>query len=583
MQNVAAEGEEETYVAILSSSSSYLIPGLELVDHIEHKLSRVDTLNATDPRCYSGTRKAILEDLRRCLLNYRDRTAPSIYWITGVPGCGKSTISRSLLDMAKKHTEEQPEKIVCSWFFFSRDHDDRKSCKKLMATVARDLVSYDDTDANAVQCVYDAVEKKLDSSSFVDQVHHFLRQPLESASRPVLLVWDALDECVDNSDRRLLCNLITQLPQFPPHLSILITSRPETDFENARNRLSTLMNIHHRNLTFRLSGDSSTLHDIDIYIRQRFHEIRESQQALEDWPGEEAFKQLNAKVDGLFVIASFFCNFVDNYRYEDRLKYLLEAPDIRDGSDYSYFHTGLRHLFKSDTTAEANRRQGIIGAILAAQHPLQTNVLAKFGGVDYKVVEAIIKQLNPFLIEGETGTGTWRFMHKSVSDFFQSPHAKEFRIELVEASAALAVPCLEILCGEIEDAFAQCDRTARPSVPDIDKVDAGLPNLSKGLRYACRFWAYHLKDVGLWNQKVEELLDDFFTRRLLQWLHVMGRFGWLNDAISCLESVEDWKVWNYHICMMWNIISHTDSLVANLNSLSWRTMAFVSSKPSAIR
>jgi hypothetical protein len=448
--------------------------------------------------------------------------------------------------MAKTHSKEHPEKIACSWFFFSRDHDDRKTCKKLMTTVARDLVSYEDTDTNAVQCVYDAVGKKLDSISFVDQVHHFLRQPLESASRPVLLVWDALDECVDNDDRRLLCNLITQLPQFPAHLSILITSRPETDFENARNHLSTLMPIHHRELTFRPSSDSSTLHDIDIYIRQRFHEIPYRPRALEDWPGEEAFKQLNVKIDGLFVVASFFCRFVDHYRCEDRLQGLLEGPShIGDGSDYSYYHTGLQHLFKGDTTKEANDRQGIIGAILAAQYPLEADGLAKFGGVPCQVAKTIIQRLNPFLITAEEETV--RFMHKSVSDFFQSPHANEFRVEPVKASAALAIPCLKILCGEIEDAFAQCDRRSRPSVPDGDKVDAGLPNLSKGLTYACRFWAYHLKDVGKWNQEIEELLDDFFTRHLLEWLHVMGRFGWLNDAVSCLQSVEDWKVWNSHI------------------------------------
>jgi hypothetical protein len=87
----------------------------------------------------------------------------------------------------------------------------------------------------------------------------------------------------------------------------------------------------------------------------------------------------------------------------------------------------------------------------------------------------------------------------------------------------------------------------------------------------------------MWNQEVEGLLGDFFTHRLLQWLHVMDRFGWLNDAVSCLQVVEDWKVWNCHIYMMWNIITHTDSPVANLNSSSWRTMAFVSSKPSTVR
>jgi hypothetical protein len=127
------------------------IPETEWVDRIERKLSRVETVTGMDQRCHPGTRVAILEDLCRWLLDDHERSVPSIYWITGVAGCGKSTISRSLLDLARRMG------IAHSCFFFSRDHDDRKSCQKLMATVARDLVSYEDP--KAIQCVHDAVER----------------------------------------------------------------------------------------------------------------------------------------------------------------------------------------------------------------------------------------------------------------------------------------------------------------------------------------------------------------------------------------------------------------------------------------
>ena len=492
-----------------------------------------------DQRCHPGTRVAILKDLCQWLLDDHERSAPSIYWITGVAGSGKSTISRSLLDMA------QGMGIAHSCFFFSRDHDDRKTCQKLMATVARDLVSYEDP--KVIQCVHDAVEKKLDSRPFLDQVHHLLRQPLESASHRVLLIWDALDECMDTDERSLLCDLITQLPQFPTRLSILITSRPESDFESVRLHLFESKQIRHRDLTFRPGSDSSTLRDIDAYTAHRFNQIKARRRMDQAWPGEEALKQLNLKIDGLFVVASFFCRFVDHYRCEDRLKRLLETPShFGDDNDYHYYHTGLLHLFKGDSSEEVNDRQAIVGTILAAQYPLRTNVLAKFAGVPSGITEKIVETLYPFLVKAdaseESSSGAWRFMHKSVSDFFASDHAGEFRIDLANASAALAMPCLQILCDEIQDAFAQCDRTFKLSVPDRDGMVAGLPNVSEGLRYACRFWAYHLKDVTTLNRELEDLLDDFFTYHLLKWLHVMGRFRWLNAAFSGLEWVENWKV-----------------------------------------
>ena len=492
-----------------------------------------------DPRCHPGTRVAILEELRHWLLDDHERSTPSIYWITGVAGCGKSSISRSLLDLARRM------EIAHSCFFFSRDHDDRKTCQKLMATVARDLVSYEDP--KVIQCVYDAVEKRLDSGPFLEQVHHLFRQPLESASRRVLLIWDALDECMDTDERGLLCDLITQLPQFPTHLSILITSRPEIDFESVRIHLSECRQIRHHELTFRPGSDSSTLRDIDTYTSHRFDQIKARRRIDKAWPGEEALTQLNIKIDGLFVVASFFCRFVDHYGCEDRLKRLLETPShFGNDSDYHYYLIGLQHLFKGDSSEEVHRRQSIIGAILVAQYPLTTSALAKFAGVDRGIAEKIVETLYPFLVKAEaseeTVSGAWRFMHKSVSDFFASHHAGEFCIDLADASAALAIPCLQILCDEIHDAFAQCDRTFKPSVPDGDVVVAGLPNISEGLRYACRFWAHHLNDATTLNRALENLLDEFFTRHLLKWLHVMGRFRWLNVAISGLEWVENWKV-----------------------------------------
>ena len=504
-----------------------------------------------DQRCHPETRVAILEDLRHWLLDDSERFAPSIYWITGVTGCGKSTISRSLLDMARRMG------IAHSCFFFSRDHDERKTCRKLVVTVARDLVSY--KDPKVIQCVHDAVEKKLESAPFLEQVVHLLRQPLESASHHrVLLIWDALDECMDTNERSLLCDLITQLPQFPTRLSILMTSRPESPFESVRRRLFECRQFRHCDLTFRRDSDSTTLRDIDTYIAHRFNQIKTERMMDKAWPGKEALTQLNIKIDGLFVVASFFCRFVDHYRCEDRLKRLLETPShFGDDNDYHYYRTGLQHLFKGDSGEEVNDRQAIIGAILVAQYPLTTNVLAKFAGVTSSAAEKIVETLLPFLFEAETPqktvSGAWRFMHKSVSDFFASDHAGEFRVDLANASAALAIPCLQIICDEIQDAFAQCDRTFKRSTPGSADVDASLPKISEGLDYACRFWAYHLKDVTTLNEALEALLDHFFTCHLLKWLHVMGRFRLLDSAICGLELAENWEVCSRSIEAIWNI------------------------------
>jgi hypothetical protein len=505
-------------------------------------------LSPSDSRCLVDTRQELLGDIETWLQSVGDVTAPSIYWLTGVAGCGKSTVSRTVIDRAKDLN------LPCSWFCFSRDYPDRRSPDKLMTTVALDLISTGDS--LFIHEIHNAVTKGIDGSRpLLDQMEGFLRGPLAAApqsSQPVVLVWDALDECSDS--RATLIALLNLLHTLPQSTRIFLTSRLEDDLDTARNSLMKKTSVQHHDLTFHKDQSDDTLHDIDIFMRASLKQISAGRS---DWPGEDALKALNCIPDGLFMIAEFICRFLDHPQKDRRLKSLLHEGSFDHGGTtidklYSWYRTGLHHIFRDDTTQELEHAKIVMATILVVQCPLSGSALANFIKLDKLVVWGILERLSPFLEGGsaaamEHQTYPIRFVHKSMSDFLVfdnvSTTITALQMGVVFARAHLASCCLEILTDRVSDAL----RWISSSLPSPEAVREGeqklqLPRELEALEYACQFWGYHLKDIAEMNNSLETLINNLFFSHLLGWLHLMGHLDMLHSALSCLHLAISWKV-----------------------------------------
>ena len=79
---------------------------------------------------------------------------------------------------------------------------------------------------------------------------------------------------------------------------------------------------------------------------------------------------------------------------------------------------------------------------------------------------------------------------------------------------------------------------------EVDDLSARREKyIGDSLGYACRFWTKHLTNVprdGLHAKRVQEVVEEFFTKRLLWWVEVLSIVGQLAAAVPAVNDVREW-------------------------------------------
>lgn len=167
-------------------------------------------------------------DLRRVIYNWADgQDERTIFWLNGLAGTGKSTIARTV---ARHYFDKQ--RLGAS-FFFSRGGGDVSHAGKFVTSIAVQLATSIPT---LHQYVSGAVTEHSDiaSRSLRDQWNELVLRPLsrlDGTGRQTLyiLVVDALDECGDEDDIRIILHLLAEIRSLGKvRLRVFLTSRPET-------------------------------------------------------------------------------------------------------------------------------------------------------------------------------------------------------------------------------------------------------------------------------------------------------------------------------------------------------------------
>ncbi|KAI3572253.1 hypothetical protein IWW34DRAFT_892462, partial [Fusarium oxysporum f. sp. albedinis] len=186
-----------------------------------------------NPICLPNTREELLKEINRWIDN---PTSKTIFWLNGMAGTGKSTISRTVARSRSNHGD------LGASFFFKRGETDRGNLTKFVPTVARRLAWSTPGVAPFIKSAVDADSAIVDKA-VREQFEKLIREPLSKAtampsSRPsIVIVIDALDECEKDPDINrlainsiwgLLLELFSTLRFAGPLLvRVFITSRPE--------------------------------------------------------------------------------------------------------------------------------------------------------------------------------------------------------------------------------------------------------------------------------------------------------------------------------------------------------------------
>ncbi|KAK2764621.1 hypothetical protein FQN53_006962 [Emmonsiellopsis sp. PD_33] len=226
------------------------------------KTSTYEDFKNVNPSRNPDTCKWVLAD--RHYINWRNSQKHDLLWITADPGCGKSVLSRSLIEKELRNTETD---TVC--YFFFKDNEAQNNLATALCALLHQLFG------RLRGLITHAIHShELNGDSLQRETSELWRILLEAATDAgdgcsVTCVLDALDEC--NDEDRL--KLIQFLNGFHSHysqlstngksrLKFLLTSRPYKDIEQ---EFQVSPNI-------RLSGEDRNAEigeEIDIVIEQR--------------------------------------------------------------------------------------------------------------------------------------------------------------------------------------------------------------------------------------------------------------------------------------------------------------------------
>ncbi|PNP50371.1 hypothetical protein FNYG_15962 [Fusarium nygamai] len=281
---------------------------------IAHGASFDSKAEEHNPTCLPNTRQELLDDIDHWI---DDPNSKTVYWLNGMAGTGKSTIARTVAHSRSKRGD------LGASFFFKRGEMDRGNLNKVMSTLAHQL-------ALSIPGVAFFIKKALDDNPAVvgksakQQFEKLVLEPLSEAAATettpssVVMVIDALDECDQEADIRLLINIFSQAKTLRPQLRVFLTSRPELPI---RLGFSDVQGAY-QDLVLHEIPAQIVEHDIIVFLDDEFKKIRhdfnmtvgDERKLPPDWPGRPTVQSLAQMAVPLFIFAATVCRFIGDRR-----------------------------------------------------------------------------------------------------------------------------------------------------------------------------------------------------------------------------------------------------------------------------
>ncbi|KAL5604735.1 uncharacterized protein BROUX77_004921 [Berkeleyomyces rouxiae] len=274
-------------------------------------------------------------------------------------GTGKSTISRTIC-----HDFTKCGQLGAS-FFFKRGEGDRGNLTRFVTTLATQLAQKYPNFAQSIRAVV-AGDESIVGKGPRDQFEELIKEPLTNTSLDshkgpfLVFVIDALDECDNDDDIKLIINLFSscaKITNLNMKLKWLITSRPDLPirlgFSAVKGTFQGLV-LHEISPSF-VERDISTFlkHELDNIKTEYNGFVSSDKQLSPDWPKAQSVEALTTKAIPLFIFAATICRFINDRGLgdpDDLLEQILsfEADGQSSQLDATYLPV-LNNLIKGRT------------------------------------------------------------------------------------------------------------------------------------------------------------------------------------------------------------------------------------------
>ena len=494
-------------------------------------------------QCMDNTRVELLLQLQ----DWGAHHERPIFWLRGMAGTGKSTISCTLAHKFKS------QNTLGGNFFFSRGSGEANNAVNFVGTLAYQLAKRS-PEVKGNVCDAIAAQSDITRQGLRNQWKELISGPLSRAKfnqRPTLnFVIDALDECGSEDDVRLLLQLFVEIKDLTNiDLGVFVTSRPEIVI---RHGFQDIPEIIHQNLDLGEIPRPIVEQDISVFLRQKLGRLS-LQHELPDWPSEYDIQSLIQKADCLFIYAATACRFIEdkNWDPEDRLSEILKA-DSADGSDTAQLDEMYMQVLRCSVFEERPEREvaklcdrfkRVVGPIVTFFDELSISAVAKLLSMPVKSVDVALGSLHSVLNVPDNLESPIRLLHPSFHDFLlNETRCGDKRLFIQEAlvHGNLVTSCLGAISAGLRRNI--CNLPTPGTSPQDIQRDIMYKVLPKHMQYACQYWVDHL--AGIKSESGAQLrlrhhgeVHKFFQKDFLRWLEAMSLMGKMSQGVLMITKL----------------------------------------------
>ncbi|KAH8758829.1 WD40-repeat-containing domain protein, partial [Hyaloscypha finlandica] len=491
-----------------------------------------------EPACLPDTRVDLLQQIYDWADRKDGHDEQCIFWLNGLAGTGKSTISRTV---ARRCNEQ---KRLGASFFFSKGGGDVSHAGKFFTSLAVQLAR---SIPSLQKQVCDAVMEQRDVAklSLSDQWHQLILHPLsrlEQSHQSYVLIIDALDECEGNQNVRIILGLLAEARSIKTvRLRVFLTSRPEVPI---RHGIRTIPQAEHQDFVLQDIPPATINHDISLFLEYNLGIIRQEWTLSADWPGEMVLRQLVLYACGLFIWAATACRFIrEGKRFaRKRLDTILKGSSSSSVTtpekhlDEIYLAV-LKHSISSEYSDEeinevCDMLKHILGSLVVLLSPLSTSSLSRLLHLPKEDIDQTFEDLYAILDIPEDPTRQVRLHHPSFRDFLLSKdRCEDFWVNEKKPHQILVTSCIQLMSQALKKDVCEMHAPgSQTSQVESSRVEKCLP---PEVQYACLYWVQHLQRGGYHVRDGEET-HRFLQTHLLHWLEALGWMGKASEGIQAI-------------------------------------------------
>ncbi|KAH9829364.1 WD40-repeat-containing domain protein [Rhodofomes roseus] len=491
------------------------------------------------PCCTKDTRIQLLEEICTWAAGSEDQNVPPIFFLNGVAGSGKSTISKTLC--ASLHHAGR----LGASFFCSRGNVKQRDVRSIFPTLAYLLSLYSPSFAAEVRKVL--LENPIAASADIEgQFRVLIAMPAKVAfttadAAPVIVI-DAIDELEWPHDgptpQRLLDIIVDHAPQL--HFKFFITSRPEDGLRETFGPPNPKSDPRRKHV--RLHDIARDVVDADIlrYLTEELKAVPVPTSLLED-----AISTLAKHSQGLFIYAATAGKYIQarnvphppTKRLEDLISSRANARATGIDVMYDYILEQALQGLQDDEVEIVLR---CLHAVVCARNPLSVPELAHLLRVTPVEVRYALVALHSVINvpEPEEEHGFLTTYHTSFPDYLTTHKrsgSKRWAADIGATHDDLFLGCLKTMNSGL--CFNVSGRSTSYASNHEEPRSQVLPSY---LVYACRFWIDHLTMSSASEERATQDVSAFFGNQFLYWLEVLSVCDHARFASSLVKRLEVW-------------------------------------------